>query len=345
MKAALYNKFQDPINVQEVDDPHCRDSGVIIQVMATGICRSDWWGWMGNDPDIRLPHVPGHEFAGIVIETGSLVKRWGSGDRVTVPFVGGCGHCNYCQNGNQQVCDNQFQPGFTAWGSFAQYVAVDYADENLVRLPDEMTFSEAASLGCRFITSFRALVDQAGIKAGEWLAVHGCGGIGLSAIQIGNAMGAHVIAIDISTKKAELAQRLGAAHFIQGSSQNQIIKQVRDITGGGAHVSMDAIGSSDVAIQSLLCLQKMGRHIQVGLLEGQFPTVEVPINIITGNELQIIGSHGMQAHRYGAMFELIESAALDLGQLISDRVSLEDGARILMNMEEHSPTGIAVIEM
>ena len=98
---------------------------------------------------------------------GKQVTRWRAGDRVTVPFVGGCGHCFECHSGNHQVCEQQFQPGFTAWGSFAEYVAIDYADTNLVRLPDEMEFATAASLGCRFVTSFRAIVDQGRVQAGR----------------------------------------------------------------------------------------------------------------------------------------------------------------------------------
>ncbi len=118
---------------------------------------------------------------------------------MTLPFVGGCGACPQCASGNHQVCDRQFQPGFTHWGSFAEYVAIDYADINLVRLPDAMSFDTASSLGCRFITSFRAVVDQGGTRRAmggrAWLW-----GVGLSAIMIANALGANVIAIDIAAQ-------------------------------------------------------------------------------------------------------------------------------------------------
>ncbi len=190
MKAAIYEKFKESLTIRNVPNPRPTKSGVVVRVKACGICRSDWHGWMGNDRDIVLPHVPGHELAGVVEEVGSEVKNWKRGDRVTVPFVGGCGSCKQCLSGNQQVCDFQFQPGFTAWGAFAEYVAIDYAATNLVLLPEEIDFVTASSLGCRFITSFRAVAHQAKVTGGEWVAVHGCGGVGLSAIMIANALGA-----------------------------------------------------------------------------------------------------------------------------------------------------------
>ena len=160
MRAVVYEQFGTPPSVRTVADPVPAPHGVVIKVEATGLCRSDWHGWMGHDPDIVLPHVPGHELAGTVAAVGSQVRSWRVGDRVTAPFVCGCGHCFECRSGNHQVCEKQFQPGFTAWGSFAEYVALDFADTNLVRLNDDLDFATAASLGCRFVTSFRAIVDQ-----------------------------------------------------------------------------------------------------------------------------------------------------------------------------------------
>ncbi|HCO47982.1 MAG TPA: alcohol dehydrogenase, partial [Spirochaetaceae bacterium] len=190
MKAAIFDRFRAPIEISEVPDPQVPEDGVVLSVDATGICRSDWHGWQGHDTDIRLPHVPGHELAGTIVEVGKGIRNWKRGERVTMPFVAGCGHCAPCQSGNQQVCDHQFQPGFTHWGSFAQLVAIHYADMNLVRLPDDMDSVSAASLGCRFATAFRALEAQARVRAGDWVAIHGCGGVGLSAVMIAKAMGA-----------------------------------------------------------------------------------------------------------------------------------------------------------
>jgi len=194
VKATYFDEFQKPLTIERLLDPSPDNDGVVIEVKATGLCRSDWHGWMGHYPDIRLPHVPGHELAGVVRGVGKNVSNWKEGDRVTLPFVCGCGKCGQCATGNHQVCNHQFQPGFTHWGSFAELVAIKYADINLVRLPEEVDFVTAASLGCRFTTSFRAIVAQGSTRAGQWVAVHGCGGVGLSAVMIATALGAHVVA-------------------------------------------------------------------------------------------------------------------------------------------------------
>jgi len=180
MKAILYEAFSQPPKLVTLPDPAPEPDGVVVRVGATGVCRSDWHGWVGHDPDIALPHVPGHELAGTIEAVGNAVTRWRVGDRVTVPFVGGCGNCPECHAGHQQVCDHQFQPGFTHWGSFAEFVSIHRADLNLVALPESLDFVTAASLGCRVVTSFRAVVDQGRVSGGEWVAVHGCGGVGLS---------------------------------------------------------------------------------------------------------------------------------------------------------------------
>ena len=257
MKAVIYEEFGAPLRIAQVDDPVVADHGVMIKVEASGICRSDWHGWLGHDPDIQtFPHVPGHELAGTVDQTGTMVASWKKGDRVTVPFVCGCGTCPECVGGNHQVCDHQTQPGFTHWGSFAEYVAIDHADVNLVALPDEMDFVTAASLGCRFATSFRAVAAQGRVGEGQWVAVHGCGGVGLSALMIATALGARVIAVDIDPEVLKLARELGAAAVVDVRDVGDVPGRIRELTGPGAHVSIDALGSAETSSNSILCLRK-----------------------------------------------------------------------------------------
>jgi len=344
MKAAYFEQFQQPLFLRELADPAPEIDGVVIEVKATGLCRSDWHGWMGHDPDIKLPHVPGHELAGIVVETGKEVKNWHVGDRVTLPFVCGCGFCRQCASGNQQVCDHQFQPGFTHWGSFAQFVSIRYADVNLVRLPDDIDFVTAASLGCRFITSFRAVVAQGRIQPGQWLAVHGCGGVGLSSIMIGAALGAQVVAVDIDDGKLKMAESVGASATVNASRTVSVVEAVRELTGGGAHVSIDGLGHPDTCFNSVANLRKRGRHVQVGLLLADQCHPPVPMDRVIAHELEIVGSHGMQAHKFDEVFEMISAGRLQPEKLVGRKISLEDSLQALVEMDSFAHTGVSVID-
>lgn len=344
MKAAVYTEFAQPLTIQNVPDPIPPANGVVICVKATGICRSDWHGWMGYDPDIRLPHVPGHELAGTVEAIGKNVTRWNVNDRVTLPFVCGCGDCPQCNSGNHQVCDRQFQPGFTHWGSFAEYVAIDYADVNLVRLPDEMDFITAASLGCRFVTSFRAITEQGKVSAEQWVAVHGCGGVGLSAIMIAGAIGANVVAVDINDEKLDLAKSIGATAAVNATKTDDVVESIVNLTGGGAHVSLDALGSPATCYNSIASLRKRGKHIQVGIMPADHGSPVVPMEKIIGNELEIIGSHGMQAHKYPVLLKMIREGKLFPDRLIQRTISIEESVHELVNMNSFSGTGITVID-
>ncbi len=344
MKDAIFEAFQAPLSIQNVPDPDPALDGVVIRVEATGICRSDWHGWMGHDSDINLPHVPGHELAGLIEAIGPEVKRWQVGDRVTVPFAVGCGHCPECLAGNQHICDNYFQPGFTAWGSFAEYVAIPYADVNLVELPEELDFVTAASLGCRFITSFRAVVVQGRTQPGDWVVVHGCGGVGLSAVMIAQAMGARVIGVDIKPAALTLAKSVGATHVLNSRAVPNVVEAIQELTGGGAHVAIDALGSSETCRNSVLSLRKRGRHVQVGLMVADYKDALIPMNLVIAKELELLGSHGMQAHQYPGMLDMIMSGRLQPKQLIGGTVSLEESLTALTSMTDFALTGVTVID-
>ncbi|BDG10749.1 zinc-dependent alcohol dehydrogenase family protein [Anaeromyxobacter paludicola] len=343
MRAVIYDAFSAPPRLAEVPDPVPEPHGVVVRVMATGVCRSDWHGWKGHDPDIRLPHVPGHELAGVIEATGREVRRWKAGDRVTVPFVCGCGECPECRTGNHQVCEAQFQPGFTHWGSFAEYVSIHRADVNLVRLPDSLDFATAASLGCRFVTSFRAVVDQARTTAGEWVAVHGCGGVGLSAVQIASALGASVVAVDISEEKLRLARDLGAVATVNATAVPSVVERVRELTGGGAHVSIDALGHPATCFDSISNLRRRGRHVQVGLMLAEQARPAIPMDRVIAYELELRGSHGMQAHRYDAMLAMIASGKLAPGKLVGRTIGLEESIEALTTMDRFEGSGVTVV--
>jgi alcohol dehydrogenase len=349
MRAVQFQTYAGPLDLVDLAEPSAPADGAVIRVEATGICRSDWHGWHGRDPDITLPHVPGHEFAGVVHAVGRSVRLWRGGERVTAPFVCGCGTCGSCARGDQQVCERQTQPGFTHDGSFAEYVVVRNADVNLVRLPDPVDAISAAALGCRFATAFRAVVQQGRAAPGQWVAVYGCGGVGLSAVMIAIASGARAVAVDISPDALALAVELGAevtinSSAVEGSADVTesgdiaagaagVGAMVREATGGGVSLSIDALGSLSTCAAAVHSLARRGRHVQVGLLPPVLGIPPIPMERVIGAELEIVGSHGMAAHAYPQLLAAVEAGALRPDRLVTRRVGLDGIAPVLVEMD------------
>jgi len=334
--------FREPLLIEEVPEPELPADGALVEVRATGLCRSDWHGWMGHDAAIALPHVPGHEFAGVVAAVGPEVRGVTPGDRVTAPFCCGCGVCEPCRQGHTQVCERDYQPGFSGWGSFAERVLVPVADLNCVPLPGELAFEAAAALGCRFMTAFAAVGERGGVRAGAWLAVHGCGGVGLSAVMLGRALGARVVAVDVDERPLALARELGAEHALD-AREGDPAERIRALTGGGAHVSIDAIGDGATAAASVRSLRRRGRHVQVGLL-GEDREPRVPMAELISRELEIAGVHGMPVRDYPAVLRLVASGAVDPARLIRRRIGLEDAGAALAAMDGPAD-GITVVAL
>ncbi len=354
MRAVRYEQYGGPVNIVEVPDPVPPAHGAVIRVEATGVCRSDWHGWQGHDPDTTLPQIPGHEFAGRIVAVGEQVTRWRDGPRVTAPFVCACGSCPMCSRGDQQVCERQTQPGFTHDGSFAELVVVHHADVNLVAVPDGLDPVAAAALGCRFATAFRAVVQQGRPQPGDWLAVHGCGGVGLSAVMVAVATGARVVAVDVSAGALALAAELGAEVCIEatGTADTDVAARarrlgeaVRDATGGGAAVSLDALGSHVTAAASVHSLARRGRHVQVGLLPPALGVPPLPMERVIGYELEIVGTHGMAAHGYPAMLAAVTSGRLDPRRLVGREIGFDDLPDALVAMGQSGRSGITVADL
>lgn len=345
MKAVWFDRFGALPVLREVADPEPSAAGVVVRVEATGLCRSDWHGWLGHDPDIALPHVPGHELVGVIDAVGPLVTRFAVGQRVTVPFVCACGDCPECAGGNAQVCRNQTQPGFTHWGSYAERVALHHADVNLIAVPDDLDAGAAALLGCRFATSYRGLVHQAKLVAGETLVVIGCGGVGLSAVMIGRALGARVIAVDISVDALAAAARAGAAYTVNSSvlTDAGVVERVRLLADGGAQVSVEALGRENTVGIAIRSLATRGRHVQIGLL-AEDPVV--PLGLVIGRELAVLGSHGMPAGDYPELMALVADGRLRPQDLISARIPLSDAPAALAAMSAPVPAaGVTLIDL
>jgi D-arabinose 1-dehydrogenase-like Zn-dependent alcohol dehydrogenase len=346
MRAVRYAAYAEPPVVMDVGDPSCPPDGVVIRVRATGVCRSDWHAWMGHDP-VPLPMVPGHEMAGTVEIVGSGVSRWHVADRVTVPFACGCGQCEQCAQGETHVCPQQTQPGFTGWGSFAEFVAIHAADTNLVALPESLEFVRAASLGCRFATAFRTVVHQGQLTADQWLAVHGCGGVGLSAVMIAASLGARVVAVDVSDAALEAAREVGATAVVQaaGLEPTGVAAAVIEASAGGVHASIDALGSLPTLTASILSLRPRGRHLQVGLLLADQGRPPVPMGRAIARELELLGVHGMPARDYPEMLAFIATGRVDVGRLVGRVIGLDEAPAALMAMSQPATfSGMTVVD-
>jgi alcohol dehydrogenase len=353
MRAVIFSEFGGSVDVRSVADPAPSPGGVVLEVHATGLCRSDWHAWAGHDDGVALPHVPGHEMVGVIVAVGAEVRRWTVGDRVTTPFVCGCGHCQWCLDGQAQVCPNQTQPGFTHWGSFAEYVALHAADANLVVVPEVVGDAAAAGLGCRFATAYRALTARATVRPGEWVTVVGAGGVGLSAVQVAVAAGARVIAVDRNPAALDLARGLGAEHTVLADRgersdgeghRGEVATRVHDLTGGGSHVAVDAVGTPVTCSDAIYSLRRRGRHVQVGLLPGVDGHPAVPMERVIAWELDVLGSHGMASVDYPGMLELVEAGTLRPQELVEQVVGLTEGARRLPSVDTASPVGVTLID-
>jgi D-arabinose 1-dehydrogenase-like Zn-dependent alcohol dehydrogenase len=340
MRAAILAEYQTPLSLETRPDPDCPADGVVLKVLACGVCRSDWHGWMGEHPRVRPGAIGGHEFCGEVVAAGPHAQ-YRPGDVLVAPFLLGCGTCHDCRSGAVHTCADMIYPGIGDDGAFAEYVAVP-RDFNLSRLPEHMTPTTAAGLGCRVMTSWHALTDRAALQPGEWLAIHGTGGVGLAALLIGRAMGARVIAVDVVREKLDHALAHGAEHAVD-ASDGKAHRAIKEITGGGAHVSIEAVGIAATTNASIKCLRPLGRHVQVGMPIGHTAKMEIDMNGIFMKNLAVYGSRGMPAWRYEQLFSLIASGAVDMAPMIGRQIGLSQVSRELAAFNGPTPPGVAVV--
>lgn len=346
MRALVLTELNKKMEVKEVPKPKLEENGILIRIKANGICRSDYHfvkgdlSWVGMK--LELPHVLGHEFAGVVEEVGSGVTKFKKGDRVVVPHAHGEGTCELCLTGHSNICDHGSTAGVSYWGGYGEYVSVPDADRNAVHLPESISF-EAGALGCRFMTAFHGLVDQAKVEPGEWVAVHGSGGLGLCVAHVASGIGARVIAVDIHDEPLQLAKEYGAEFTINGSKED-VVERIMEITDGGAHVSVDALGIATTCQNSVHSLRKRGRHLQLGLTsQDEKGKVELPVDLMVIKELEFIGSSNMPVTRFKAMLNMIESGVLQPEKMITRTVSIEEAADIIMDMEYYQTPGLTVV--
>ena len=339
MRAAVIREFDQDLSIETVADPECPVNGVVLEVAACGVCRSDFHGWVGGHPKVTRGAILGHEYCGTVVEAGAQAK-FSVGDRVIAPFILGCGDCPNCQTGASNACDSAIVPGFGAPGAYAQYVATPF-DHNLVRLPESMSPALAAGLGCRVTTAWHALTDRAAVRAGEWVAIHGTGGIGLAAMLLAKMLGARVVVVDIVEEKLNHAKQLGADAGVNAATTDAAAA-IRDITGGGAQVSLEALGVEATTNASVECLATLGRHVHVGMPAGD-GRMDINLRAIYSKQLAFYGTRGMPAWKYPSLLDMIERGAVDLNPMVAREVPLSGASGELRAMKGPTSPGTAVI--
>ena len=264
MKAAILHDFKQPLLIEEIERPRPEANEVLIQVEACGACHSDVHvadgDWTQLAGIVKKPLILGHEIAGHVVEKGGAVDDLQIGDRVGVPWIHwSCGECEFCREGNENLCSRQKITGVTVDGGYAEFVKAPAT--HALKIPDGISALEAAPLFCAGLTVYRAL-KSASIVAGQRLAVFGIGGLGHLAVQFGRAFGAEVIAIDISEEKLELARSLGAADTLNAATTD-VVKQLR--RKGGAHVSLVTSAARAAYDTAFSGLRPTGTLLVVGL--------------------------------------------------------------------------------
>ncbi|QZP36897.1 zinc-dependent alcohol dehydrogenase family protein [Halobaculum magnesiiphilum] len=351
MRAAVLREHGEPLDVTEVDDPEPDPKGVVVEVEACGICRSDWHGWQGDWDWLGIQPQPGqilgHEPAGRVAAVGEDVTTFAEGDHVAVPFNLGDGTCMQCRTGHGNTCENPMPLGFVepVPGAFAELVHVPAADHNLVHLPDGVGSVDMAGLGCRFMTAFHGLAHRAPIEAGDWVAVHGVGGVGLSAVHVADALGANVVAVDLDDQKLSTAEELGAAETVNAGDTDDVPGAVQALAGGGCHVSVDALGIAETCRNSVRSLGTRGTHVQIGLTTAEEEgMVGLPTDAMVMQEIEFVGSLGLPPTRYDEIFRMVARDNLDPSAVVSETVTLDDVNDKLSAMTDFGTEGIPVID-
>jgi D-arabinose 1-dehydrogenase-like Zn-dependent alcohol dehydrogenase len=344
--AAVLTEYGEPLELTEVESVTPDPDGIVVETDACGICRSDWHAWKGHWPSVPTDgHILGHEPAGTVTAVGDEVEQFSVGDVVGIPFNVACGHCDNCWSGDSHLCSDGLSLGFTEElpGAFASEFAIPRADFNAVHLPDGMTPVEMAGLGCRFATAFHGLAHKADVDAGDWLAVHGCGGIGLSAINVGAALGANVVAIDLDEDALELAEQVGASATVT-AGETDVPTAVAEITDGGAHISVDALGIAETCRNSIGSLAEQGQHVQIGMTtDDEAGEIELPVDDMVNTEKEFVGVKGMPPSRYSELFRMIADGKVTPADLVTSEVALEDVSDRLASMDDYDTLGMEVV--
>jgi propanol-preferring alcohol dehydrogenase len=339
MKAARYYGPEQPLKIEDVPIPKIGNDEVLVKVQAAGLCHTDLHfldgtlkPWKGS-----LPITLGHEVAGDIVETGSNVKNFETGDRVAISNCISCGVCHYCKTGHENLCSNLDQVGFTVDGGYADYVKTK--EKTLVKLPDNVSYETGSVLACAGASCYHALANVAQAKSGETVLINGFGGLGSNALQIAKALGLQVIAVDIAKEKLKLAEELGAALTIDASSQ-KVDEAVKKATNGaGADIALELVGRSKTIDNAYRSLGKLGRLVFIGYTKDQFTVNPLELVIF---EYAIKGS---VAYTKADLENVVKLASeKSVNPIISEKYEIPQINQALQKLREGKMLGRAIIK-
>ncbi len=339
MKAAVLREQNTPLQIEDVQVSKPEPREVLVRPVAAGVCHSDLHFLDGSYP-YMLPTILGHESAGIVEEVGSDVSYVKKGDHVITCLSAFCGHCDKCLTGHLSLCkspevsraadqesrlhqNNQPIHQFLNLSSFAELMLIH--EHALVKIREDMPMDRAALIGCSTTTGVGAVFHTAGVEPGSKVAVIGCGGVGLAAINGAAIAGAgQIIAVDMVDSKLELAKALGATHTINASSGNAV-GEVVEMTHGGCDYTFEAIGLKATAEQAFQMLCSGGTATIIGMIPVGTMVELHGVDFLAEKKIQ--GSN-MGSNRFRVdmprFVEFYLSGKLHLDEMISKHIKLED---------------------
>ncbi len=320
MKAAVLHGDGAGIKFEDIPVPSINDDQILVKVAACGVCHTDLHYIEHGVPTFKKPPVVlGHEASGIVEKAGAAVKNVGEGDRVLIPAVLTCGHCNFCRMGRENICSEMTMLGNHFDGAYAEYVAVPAKD--VLTIPESIPLEDASIIADAVSTPYHAVKNRARVQPGDTVVIFGCGGVGINAVQLSAAAGGYVIAVDVNEKKLEWATKFGAAKVVNASKVERVSKEIKKITGGGADIAMEVIGNPKTIVEAFESVRNGGRLCVVGYTHE---VMSVVAGKIMFKELEIVGSLGCRPLDYAPLVRLVEQGRIDIASLITHRFPLEE---------------------